>query len=32
MQDREEQTVQRIIEAAGVIIARDGYTGATTPE
>ncbi|MFD3972236.1 TetR family transcriptional regulator [Streptomyces cyaneofuscatus] len=32
MQDRGEQTVQRIIEAAGVIIARDGYTGATTPE
>lgn len=32
MQDRGEQTVRRIIEAAGVIIARDGYTGATTPE
>ncbi|MFD6803767.1 ScbR family autoregulator-binding transcription factor [Streptomyces cyaneofuscatus] len=32
MQDRGEQTVQRIVEAAGVIIARDGYTGATTPE
>ncbi|MFJ7327711.1 TetR family transcriptional regulator [Streptomyces cyaneofuscatus] len=32
MRDRGEQIVRRIIEAAGVIIARDGYTGATTPE
>ncbi len=32
MQDRAEQTVRRIVEAAGVVIDRDGYTGAATPE
>lgn len=30
--DRREQTVQRIIEAAGIVIDREGYAGATTPE
>ncbi|MFJ1590916.1 ScbR family autoregulator-binding transcription factor [Kitasatospora albolonga] len=32
MQDRAEQTVRRIVEAAGVVIDRDGYAGAATPE
>lgn len=28
--DRREQTVQRIVEAAGIVIDREGYAGATT--
>ncbi|MGW1666477.1 ScbR family autoregulator-binding transcription factor [Streptomyces microflavus] len=32
MQDRRDRTVAQIIEAAGVVIDRAGYAGATTPE
>ncbi len=30
--DRREQMVRRLVEAAGVVIDRDGYAAATTPE
>ncbi|MEU4181000.1 ScbR family autoregulator-binding transcription factor [Streptomyces sp. NPDC026589] len=30
--DRRERTAQRIVEAAGIVIDRHGYAGATTPE
>ncbi|MEU0002167.1 ScbR family autoregulator-binding transcription factor [Streptomyces microflavus] len=30
--ERRERTVQRIVEAAGIVIDREGYAGATTPE
>ncbi|ESU47817.1 MULTISPECIES: ScbR family autoregulator-binding transcription factor [Streptomyces] len=30
-QDRGEQTFQRIVQAAGIVIDRDGYAGASTP-
>ncbi|MGW7397113.1 ScbR family autoregulator-binding transcription factor [Streptomyces cyaneofuscatus] len=30
--ERRDRTAQRIIEAAGIVIDRDGYAGATTPE
>ncbi|MEU3135484.1 ScbR family autoregulator-binding transcription factor [Streptomyces sp. NPDC006854] len=30
-QDRGEQTFQRIVHAAGIVIDRDGYAGASTP-
>lgn len=30
--DRREQTAQRLVEAAGVVIDRAGYAGASTPE
>lgn len=29
--DRGEQTFQRIVQAAGIVIDRDGYAGASTP-
>ncbi|MFJ9188581.1 ScbR family autoregulator-binding transcription factor [Streptomyces anulatus] len=32
MQDRGERTVERIVEAAGIVIDEKGYAGATTPE
>ncbi|BFP50201.1 ScbR family autoregulator-binding transcription factor [Streptomyces fimicarius] len=32
MQERGERTVQRIVEAAGIVFDREGYAGATTPE
>ncbi|MFW3476841.1 ScbR family autoregulator-binding transcription factor [Streptomyces microflavus] len=30
--DRREQTVQRIVQAAGIVMGREGYAGATIPE